>query len=56
MTLPDMRRLLQIVFAPEPPKQRERQAISLSEWRQRHNRIASVSHAEAKKRMLRNTG
>jgi hypothetical protein len=56
MTLPDVRRLLQIVFAPEPPKQRERQAISLSEWRQRRNCIASVCHTETRKRMLRDTG
>ena len=37
MTLPDVRRLLQVIFAPEPPRQRERQAIRLSEWRQRRN-------------------
>jgi hypothetical protein len=56
MTLPDARRLLQIVFDPEPPQNRERQAIRLSEWRQRRNYIASLCHAETRKRMLRDTG
>ena len=56
MTLPDVRRLLQVIFAPEPPKQPERHAISLSEWRQRRNGIASLCHAKARKRMLRDTG
>jgi hypothetical protein len=56
LTLPDVRRLLQVIFAPQPPKQPERQAIKLSEWRQRRNRIASACHAKARKLRLRDTG
>jgi hypothetical protein len=56
MTLPDTRRLLQVIFAPELPKQPERHAINLSAWRQERNRIARESHARVKKRRLRKTG
>jgi hypothetical protein len=51
-----VRRLLQVIFTPELPRQRERHAIRLSEWRQRRNCIASLCHAETRKRTLRNTG
>jgi hypothetical protein len=56
MTLPDVRRLLQVIFAPEIPTHPERHVIKLSEWRQQRNRIASASHAKARKQRLRNTG
>jgi hypothetical protein len=56
MTLPDTRRLLQVVFAPEIPAQPERHLINLSEWRQQRNRIASDCHARARKERLRETG
>jgi hypothetical protein len=56
MTLPDVRRLLQVIFAPETPRWPERHAIKLSEWRQRRNRIAAACHAKARKQRLRDTG
>jgi hypothetical protein len=56
MTQPDVRRLLQVIFAPEIPAYPERHVISLSEWRQERNRIASESHAKARKQRLRKTG
>ena len=56
MTLPDVRRLLQVIFAPEIPEYPERHVISLSEWRQGRNRIASACHAKARKQRLRMTG
>jgi hypothetical protein len=56
MTLPDVRRLLQVVFAPETPREPERHVIHLSEWRQRRNRIASDCHARTRKERLRKTG
>jgi hypothetical protein len=56
MTLPDVRRLLQVIFAPEPSPQPERHVINLSEWRQQRNRIASACHARARKERLRKTG
>jgi hypothetical protein len=54
--LPDVRRLLQVIFAPASPRWPERHAIRLSAWRQRRNRIAAASHAKAKQERLRNTG
>ena len=56
MTLPDVRRLLQVIFAPEYPRRPVKNAIRLSEWRQDRNEIASNCHTKAKKRRLRNTG
>lgn len=56
MTLPDTRRLLQVIFAPALPKQPERHVINLSAWRQQRNRIARECHARAKQQRLRNTG
>jgi signal transduction histidine kinase len=56
MTLPDVRRLLQVIFAPEIPAYPEQHAINLSEWRQERNRIARECHAKARKQRLRNTG
>jgi hypothetical protein len=55
MTLPDVRRLLQVIFAPEPPKSPVQHAIDLSDWRQKRNRIASECHAKVRKQMLRDT-
>lgn len=37
MTLPDVRRLLQVIFAPETPKNPDQHAIDLSDWRQQRN-------------------
>ena len=54
--MPDVRRLLQVIFAPATAKRPERHAIQLSAWRQRRNRIAAASHAKAKQERLRNTG
>lgn len=56
ITLPDARRVLQVIFAPAPPKCPERHVIRLSDWRQRRNAIASECHRKAKKRRLRDTG
>lgn len=56
MTLPDTRRLLQVIFAPEIPEHPEQHVINLSAWRQQRNRIASACHAKARKQRLRNTG
>ena len=56
MTLPDVRRLLQVIFAPKAPPHPERHVIRLSEWRQKRNRIASEGHAKATKQRLRMTG
>jgi hypothetical protein len=56
MTLPDVRRLLQVIFAPKIPTSPEKHAIRISDWRQKRNKIASECHTKAKKRRLRNTG
>jgi hypothetical protein len=56
MTLPDVRRLLQVILAPEPSRHPERHVIKLSDWRQRRNRIASACHASARRERLRDTG
>lgn len=56
MTLPDVRRLLQVILAPEIPKNPDQQAINVSDWRQQRNRIASTCHAKARKQRLRKTG
>jgi hypothetical protein len=56
MTLPDVRRLLQILFAPEVPKHPIRHAIEISAWRQNRNRIARECHAKTRKEHLRKTG
>jgi hypothetical protein len=56
MTLPDVRRVLQVIFAPEIPGCPVKNAIRLSEWRQDRNEIASNCHTKAKKQRLRNTG
>jgi len=56
MTLPDTRRLLQVIFAPEPPESPEQHVINLSEWRQQRNKTASECHAKARKQRLRRTG
>ena len=53
MTLPDVRRLLQVVLAVAAPRNPEAQAISLSEWRQEHNRIARECHAKTRRKRLR---
>ena len=56
MTLPDVRRLLQVILAPKIPGPPEKHVIRISDWRQERNRIASESHTKARKRRLRNTG
>lgn len=56
MTLPDVRRVLQVLFAPPAPRSPVQHVIDLSDWRQTRNDIASKCHTKAKKRRLRNTG
>lgn len=56
MTLPDARRLLQVIFAPENRSCPERHAIELSAWRQKRNKIARECHAAARQKHLRKTG
>jgi hypothetical protein len=60
MTVPDVRRLLQVVLAVAAPADPPAQAIALSRWRQERNRIARASHAKTTQRrrrqQLRNTG
>jgi hypothetical protein len=64
MTLPDTRRLLQVVLAVAAPCDPEEYAIALSEWRQERNRIARECHAKTRmkrvrreqRQRLRNTG
>ena len=60
MTLPDVRRLLQVVLAVAAPRYPVPHAIAVSDWRQQRNRMARLSHAKARararKQRLRNTG
>jgi hypothetical protein len=64
MTLPDTRRLLQVVLAVAAPRHPEAHAIALSQWRQERNRVACQCHAKAreeeqtkaKRPLLRDTG
>jgi hypothetical protein len=56
MTLPDVRRLLQVIFAPEVPRYPIPHAIQISDWRQNRNRIARECHAKTRKERLRKTG
>lgn len=60
MTLPDTRRLLQVVLAVAAPQDAFAQAIAISDWRQARNQLARQCHAKARararKEQLRNTG
>jgi len=60
MTVPDVRRLLQVVLAVAAPRNPVTHAIALSEWRQERNRIAQEAHAKTRRRrrrqQLRDTG
>lgn len=64
MTLPDVRRLLQVVLAVAAPRYPFVHAIRLSQWRQERNRIARECHAksrarrerQARRQQLRDTG
>jgi hypothetical protein len=60
MTVPDVRRLLQVVLAVAAPRSPLGQSIALSDWRQERNRIARESHAKTRRRrhrqQLRDTG
>lgn len=60
MTLPDVRRLLQVVLAVAAPRRPEAHAIRLSEWRQERNRLAQECHTNTRRRRqrkrLRDTG
>jgi hypothetical protein len=47
MTLPDVRRLLQVVLAVAAPRYPVPHAIVVSDWRQQRNRIARVPRQEA---------
>jgi len=48
MTVPDVRRLLQVVLAVAVPDDPEAHAIGLSEWRQERNRIARECHTKTR--------
>lgn len=60
MTVPDVRRLLQLVLAVAAPRNLLAHGMALSEWRQERNRIARECHAKARQRrrrqQLRDTG
>jgi hypothetical protein len=60
MTLPDVRRLLQVVLAVAAPRHPVAHALKLSKWRQERNRMAQVCHAETRRKRrrqeLRDTG
>jgi hypothetical protein len=60
MTVPDVRRLLQVVLAVAAPRNLLAHVIALSQWRQERNRIARACHAKARQRQrrqqLRDTG
>lgn len=60
MTLPDARRLLQVVLAVAAPEDPLEHAIALSTWRQQRNQLAKKCHAKtrarARRKQLRNTG
>jgi hypothetical protein len=60
MTLPDTRRLLQVVLAVAVVGDPHRHAIKLSDWRQRRNEQARKANAKARRRAhrqwLRDTG
>jgi hypothetical protein len=65
MTLPDTRRLLQVVLAVALLQDAYKHAIAISDWRQGRNHCARQSHtktrarqqrAQARKTRLRNTG
>lgn len=60
MTLPDVRRLLQVVLAVAAPRFPVVHALKLSAWRQERNRIARDCHAKTRRRrlqqQLRDTG
>jgi hypothetical protein len=53
MTVPDVRRLLQVVLAVAAPRHPWAQVIALSEWRQERNRVARECHAKTRRRRLR---
>jgi hypothetical protein len=59
MTLPDTRRLLQVVLAVAAPRDALAHAIAISDWRQARNQLARQCHAkaraQARKAQLRNT-
>lgn len=60
MTVPDVRRLLQVVLAVAAPRNLLAHVIALSDWRQERNRIARVCHTKTRNRrrrkQLRDTG
>lgn len=60
MTLPDTRRLLQVVLAVAASRNPLAHAIELSAWRQQRNQLARECHAKtrarARRKQLRNTG
>lgn len=60
MTVPDVRRLLQVVLAVAAPRNLLAHAIALSAWRQERNRRARECHKQTRRRrwrqQLRNTG
>ena len=57
MSVPDVRRLLQLVLAVAAPRDRLAQGLRLSAWRQARNRRARAAHAKTRRRkQLRDTG
>ena len=53
MTVPDVRRLLQVVLMLAAPRKLLAHVIALSAWRQERNRIARQCHAKTRQRRLR---
>ena len=53
MTVPDVRRLLQVMLAVAAPRHPLVHAIRLSEWRQERNRMARECHTKTRRRRLR---
>ena len=53
ITLPDVRRLLQVLVAPQPPRDPLQRDLDLSAWRQRQNRRARACHARTRQQRWR---
>lgn len=59
MTVPDVRRLLQLVLAVAAPRDLLARGLALSAWRQERNRRAREGHTKTRRRQrrqLRDTG